>query len=87
MQSVVRPGVVLNVPALHSLQSVSEEAPVVLLHFPGVQDVADDKEPWLVALFHFPAGSMAHCALEERPVVPLYRPTLHASGHLCPDEV
>ena len=83
MQSVVRSEVVLNVPALHSLQSVSEEAPVLLLHFPGVQNVADDTENWAIALFHFPAGSMAHCALEERPVVPLYRPTLHALGHLC----
>ena len=78
---------VLNVPALHSLHTVSEEAPVVLPHFPGVQNVADDKEIWAIALFHFPAGSMTHCALEERPVVPLYRPTLHALGHLCPDEV
>ena len=87
MQSVVRPVVMLNVPALHSLHTVSEEAPVVLLHFPGVQNVAEFAEPWLVALFHFPAGSMVHCALEERPVLAPYRPTLHALGHLCPDEV
>ena len=86
MQSVVRPVVVLNVPALHSLHTVSEEAPVVLLHFPGVQNVADDKENWAIALFHFPAGSMTHCALEERPVVP-YRPTVQGLGHLYPDEV
>jgi hypothetical protein len=86
VQGAVRPVVLLNVPALHSLHCPSEERPVSLLHFPGVQRVASeiDRPVWSN---HFPAGSGVHTSSEERPVLAPYRPALHGLGHLSSDEV